>query len=80
MEDPELTYGEHKANHQSMDKSDKDIAYFETTVELSEYALDAFRAEGLRRKLDGLTATLEAVAADLEVQRGRGNPRVTRYR
>ncbi len=81
MSESELTFKEHEEAHaQTMETSDPAIGYFEVTVELSEYALEAFKAEGLRRKLDGLQATLESVAADLEVQRGRGNPRVTRYR
>jgi len=87
----ELTYAEHKSNKEHaedccsesvamMDTSDKDIAFFKMPIRISEYAFDALKAEMMRRKLDSISATLEAIACDLEFQRGRGNPNVTRYR
>ena len=90
-QEPELTYEEHEANRNEaddccsesvarMDTSDPDIAYFKMPIRISEYAFDALKAEMLRRKLDNISAVLEAVACDLEFQRGRGNPNVTRYR
>ena len=63
-----------------MTKSDPDIAYFSMPIRISEYALEALKAEMYRRKLDSLSSVLEALACDLEAQRGKGNPRVARYR
>lgn len=83
MIEPELTYQETQAaktDTEEMRDSDKDIAYFKVNWRISEYAYEAFKAEMLRRKLPTLSDTLEAVAADLEVMRGRGNPNVRRYK
>ena len=80
MEDKELTFGEHKDAHQSMETAEEGIAFFKLKVELSEYAFEAFKAEALRRGLENIESTLEAIACDLEAGRGKGNPRVTRYK
>lgn len=83
----ELTYGETQAakaiadeEKASMSNSDSDIAYFNMPIRISEYALDALKAEMSRRKMGSLSEVLEAIAADLEAQRGKGNPNVRRYR
>lgn len=64
----------------NMNNSDKDIAYFSLPIRISEYALEALKAEMYRRKKNSISEVLEVVAADLEAQRGKGNPNITRYR